>query len=146
MHLISSFFCQIGQRPEFPLIFRYKHVSLFLIPSLLLQEQVFHIDSRAESGKGRCSFNPQVNTVSVMLSESYLSLSLSRSLCLSHFLSSFLSVFLPLSLSLSGLSMVSVCFWSHLCLSLCRCIFISSPHTCPHGPLYSSLNALFCIK
>lgn len=34
----------------------------------LWQEQVFHIDSKSESGKGRCSFNPQVNTVSVMLS------------------------------------------------------------------------------
>lgn len=34
----------------------------------LRQEQVFHIDSKTESGKGRCSFNPQVNTVSVMLS------------------------------------------------------------------------------
>lgn len=38
----------------------------FLFP--LPQEQVFHIDSRTESGKGRCSFNPRVNTVSVMLS------------------------------------------------------------------------------
>lgn len=38
----------------------------FLFP--LRQEQVFHIDSRTESGKGRCSFNPRVNTVSVMLS------------------------------------------------------------------------------
>lgn len=34
----------------------------------VLQEQVFHIDSKTESGKGRCSFNPEVNTVSVMLS------------------------------------------------------------------------------
>lgn len=40
-------------------------------PSLFLrQEQTFHIDSRSESGKGRCSFNPRVNTVSIMLSRS----------------------------------------------------------------------------
>lgn len=41
----------------------------------LWQEQVFHIDSKTESGKGRCSFNPQVNTVSVMLSRCLLPLS-----------------------------------------------------------------------
>lgn len=40
--------------------------------SSLWQEQVFHIDSKTESGKGRCSFNPQVNTVSVMLSRCLL--------------------------------------------------------------------------
>lgn len=27
------------------------------------------IDSKCESGKGRCSFNPNVNTVSVMINE-----------------------------------------------------------------------------
>lgn len=40
--------------------------------SSLQQEQVFHIDSKTESGKGRCSFNPQVNTISVMLSRCLL--------------------------------------------------------------------------
>uniref|UniRef100_A0A8C1IBP4 Semaphorin-3C n=1 Tax=Cyprinus carpio TaxID=7962 RepID=A0A8C1IBP4_CYPCA len=37
------------------------------------EEQVFQISSRAESGKGRCSFNPQVNTVSVMLNQELFS-------------------------------------------------------------------------
>ncbi|XP_067346367.1 semaphorin-3C isoform X2 [Channa argus] len=37
------------------------------------EEQVFHIDSKTESGKGRCSFNPQVNTVSVMLNQELFS-------------------------------------------------------------------------
>ncbi|XP_036375723.1 semaphorin-3C-like [Megalops cyprinoides] len=37
------------------------------------EEQVFHIDSRAESGKGRCSFSPRVNTVSVMLNQELFS-------------------------------------------------------------------------
>uniref|UniRef100_A0A6Q2Y9T5 Semaphorin-3C n=1 Tax=Esox lucius TaxID=8010 RepID=A0A6Q2Y9T5_ESOLU len=36
-------------------------------------EVIFNIDSRAESGKGRCSFNPRVNTVSVMLNEELFS-------------------------------------------------------------------------
>ncbi|MGH0129546.1 UNVERIFIED_CONTAM: hypothetical protein FKN15_033871 [Acipenser sinensis] len=31
------------------------------------EEKVFFIDSKTESGKGRCSFNPKVNTVSVMI-------------------------------------------------------------------------------
>ncbi|KAM4569194.1 semaphorin-3C isoform 2-T2 [Odontesthes bonariensis] len=35
--------------------------------------EVFHIDSRTESGKGRCSFNPQVNTVSVMINQELFS-------------------------------------------------------------------------
>ncbi|KAF3859296.1 hypothetical protein F7725_021695, partial [Dissostichus mawsoni] len=39
----------------------------------LSQEQVFLIDSRSESGKGRCSFNPQVNTVSVMRNQELFS-------------------------------------------------------------------------
>uniref|UniRef100_A0A7N8Y7B0 Semaphorin-3C n=1 Tax=Mastacembelus armatus TaxID=205130 RepID=A0A7N8Y7B0_9TELE len=34
---------------------------------------IFHIDSRTDSGKGRCSFNPQVNTVSVMLNQELFS-------------------------------------------------------------------------
>lgn len=33
------------------------------------EDQVFMIDSKCESGKGRCSFNPNVNTVSVMISK-----------------------------------------------------------------------------
>lgn len=45
-------------------------ISDFLFP--LAQEQVFHLDSRTESGKGRCSFNPQVNTASVMISRCFL--------------------------------------------------------------------------
>uniref|UniRef100_A0A674PGZ6 Semaphorin-3C n=1 Tax=Takifugu rubripes TaxID=31033 RepID=A0A674PGZ6_TAKRU len=43
----------------------------FLFP--LRQEQVFLIDSKTESGKGRCSFNPRVNTVSVMLNQELFS-------------------------------------------------------------------------
>uniref|UniRef100_A0A8C8RKM3 Semaphorin-3C n=1 Tax=Pelusios castaneus TaxID=367368 RepID=A0A8C8RKM3_9SAUR len=39
----------------------------------ILQEQVFKIDSKCESGKGRCSFNPNVNTVSVMINEELFS-------------------------------------------------------------------------
>ncbi|XP_006633538.2 semaphorin-3C isoform X1 [Lepisosteus oculatus] len=37
------------------------------------EEQVFYVDSKAESGKGRCSFNPNVNTVSVMINEELFS-------------------------------------------------------------------------
>uniref|UniRef100_A0A8D0GSK2 Semaphorin 3C n=1 Tax=Sphenodon punctatus TaxID=8508 RepID=A0A8D0GSK2_SPHPU len=37
------------------------------------EEQVFMIDSKCESGKGRCSFNPTVNTVSVMINEELFS-------------------------------------------------------------------------
>uniref|UniRef100_A0A7M4F8A1 Semaphorin-3C n=1 Tax=Crocodylus porosus TaxID=8502 RepID=A0A7M4F8A1_CROPO len=37
------------------------------------EEQVFKIDSKCESGKGRCSFNPNVNTVSVMINEELFS-------------------------------------------------------------------------
>ncbi|XP_014350147.1 semaphorin-3C isoform X2 [Latimeria chalumnae] len=36
-------------------------------------EQVFMIDSKSESGKGRCSFNPKVNTVSVMIKQELFS-------------------------------------------------------------------------
>ncbi|XP_058875340.1 semaphorin-3C-like, partial [Acipenser ruthenus] len=36
-------------------------------------ENVFFIDSKTESGKGRCSFNPTVNTVSVMINEELFS-------------------------------------------------------------------------
>ncbi|XP_026853156.2 semaphorin-3C [Electrophorus electricus] len=37
------------------------------------EEKVFHIASRAESGKGRCSFSPRVNTVSIMLNQELFS-------------------------------------------------------------------------
>ncbi|XP_039616988.1 semaphorin-3C [Polypterus senegalus] len=37
------------------------------------EDQVFFIDSKTESGKGRCSFNPRVNTVSVMMNEELFS-------------------------------------------------------------------------
>ncbi|KAB0375966.1 hypothetical protein FD755_012609, partial [Muntiacus reevesi] len=37
------------------------------------EDQVFMIDSKGESGKGRCSFNPNVNTVSVMINEELFS-------------------------------------------------------------------------
>uniref|UniRef100_A0A4W3JX11 Semaphorin-3C n=1 Tax=Callorhinchus milii TaxID=7868 RepID=A0A4W3JX11_CALMI len=37
------------------------------------EDQTFVIDSRSESGKGRCSFNPQVNTVSLMINEELFS-------------------------------------------------------------------------
>nr|XP_023666742.1 semaphorin-3C [Paramormyrops kingsleyae] len=37
------------------------------------EDQIFHIDSRPESGKGRCSFSPKVNTVSVMLNQELFS-------------------------------------------------------------------------
>ncbi|XP_062853051.1 semaphorin-3C isoform X1 [Trichomycterus rosablanca] len=37
------------------------------------EERVFHVSSRSESGKGRCSFNPRVNTVSVMLNQELFS-------------------------------------------------------------------------
>ncbi|TST22527.1 Semaphorin-3C [Bagarius yarrelli] len=37
------------------------------------QEKVFYVSSKSESGKGRCSFNPQVNTVSAMLNQELFS-------------------------------------------------------------------------
>ncbi|KAJ7329543.1 hypothetical protein JRQ81_015717, partial [Phrynocephalus forsythii] len=37
------------------------------------EDQIFKIDSKCESGKGRCSFNPTVNTVSVMINEELFS-------------------------------------------------------------------------
>ncbi|KAM6437628.1 semaphorin-3C isoform 1-T1 [Liasis olivaceus] len=37
------------------------------------EEQVFKIDSKCESGKGRCSFNPSANTVSVMINQELFS-------------------------------------------------------------------------
>lgn len=44
----------------------YSPVCAYINRGRRPEEQVFLIDSRSESGKGRCSFNPQVNTVSVM--------------------------------------------------------------------------------
>uniref|UniRef100_A0A6Q2ZF32 Semaphorin-3C n=1 Tax=Esox lucius TaxID=8010 RepID=A0A6Q2ZF32_ESOLU len=43
----------------------YSPVCAFVNRGRRPEEQVFNIDSRAESGKGRCSFNPRVNTVSL---------------------------------------------------------------------------------
>uniref|UniRef100_A0A8D3C5H1 Sema domain, immunoglobulin domain (Ig), short basic domain, secreted, (semaphorin) 3C n=1 Tax=Scophthalmus maximus TaxID=52904 RepID=A0A8D3C5H1_SCOMX len=43
----------------------YSPVCVYVNRGRRPEEQVFHIDSRTESGKGRCSFNPQVNTVSL---------------------------------------------------------------------------------
>ncbi|XP_073508410.1 semaphorin-3C [Phyllobates terribilis] len=37
------------------------------------EDQIFLIDTKNESGKGRCSFNPKVNTVSVMINEELFS-------------------------------------------------------------------------
>uniref|UniRef100_A0A4W5RPA8 Semaphorin-3C n=1 Tax=Hucho hucho TaxID=62062 RepID=A0A4W5RPA8_9TELE len=51
----------------------YSPVCAFINRGRRPEEQVFHIDSRAESGKGRCSFNPRVNTVSVMLNQELFS-------------------------------------------------------------------------
>ncbi|XP_044042389.1 semaphorin-3C [Siniperca chuatsi] len=51
----------------------YSPVCVYLNRGRRPEEQVFHIDSRTESGKGRCSFNPQVNTVSVMLNQELFS-------------------------------------------------------------------------
>lgn len=48
--------------------FHWSWLILVCILSIT-QDQVFVIDSKCESGKGRCSFNPSVNTVSVMISE-----------------------------------------------------------------------------
>ncbi|XP_026065645.1 semaphorin-3C-like [Carassius auratus] len=51
----------------------YSPVCAFVNRGRRPEEQVFQISSRAESGKGRCSFNPQVNTVSVMLNQELFS-------------------------------------------------------------------------
>ncbi|XP_023121629.2 semaphorin-3C [Amphiprion ocellaris] len=51
----------------------YSPVCVYINRGRRPEEQVFHIDSRTESGKGRCSFNPQVNTVSVMLNQELFS-------------------------------------------------------------------------
>ncbi|KAK5848970.1 hypothetical protein PBY51_008648 [Eleginops maclovinus] len=51
----------------------YSPVCAYINRGRRPEEQVFLIDSRTESGKGRCSFNPQVNTVSVMLNQELFS-------------------------------------------------------------------------
>ncbi|XP_061571296.1 semaphorin-3C [Cololabis saira] len=51
----------------------YSPVCVYINRGRRPEEQVFHVDSRSESGKGRCSFNPQVNTVSVMINQELFS-------------------------------------------------------------------------
>ncbi|XP_072311253.1 semaphorin-3C [Eucyclogobius newberryi] len=51
----------------------YSPVCVYINRGRRPEEQVFHIDSKSEPGKGRCSFNPQVNTVSVMLNQELFS-------------------------------------------------------------------------
>ncbi|XP_076153557.1 semaphorin-3C [Alosa pseudoharengus] len=51
----------------------YSPVCAYINRGRRPEEKVFQIASRAESGKGRCSFNPQVNTVSVMLNQELFS-------------------------------------------------------------------------
>ncbi|XP_077399613.1 semaphorin-3C isoform X2 [Vanacampus margaritifer] len=51
----------------------YSPVCVYVNRGRRPEEQIFHIDSRSESGKGRCSFNPQVNTVSIMLNQELFS-------------------------------------------------------------------------
>ncbi|KAJ8245327.1 hypothetical protein GJAV_G00269600 [Gymnothorax javanicus] len=51
----------------------YSPVCAYIHRGRRSEEQVFQIDSRIESGKGRCSFSPQVNTVSVMLNQELFS-------------------------------------------------------------------------
>uniref|UniRef100_A0A8C7X5G2 Sema domain, immunoglobulin domain (Ig), short basic domain, secreted, (semaphorin) 3C n=1 Tax=Oryzias sinensis TaxID=183150 RepID=A0A8C7X5G2_9TELE len=51
----------------------YSPVCVFINRGRRPEEQVFFIDSRSEPGKGRCSFNPQVNTVSVMINQELFS-------------------------------------------------------------------------
>nr|XP_020472443.1 semaphorin-3C [Monopterus albus]XP_020472444.1 semaphorin-3C [Monopterus albus] len=51
----------------------YSPVCVYINRGRRPEEKIFHIDSRTDSGKGRCSFNPQVNTVSVMLNQELFS-------------------------------------------------------------------------
>ncbi|XP_051911383.1 semaphorin-3C [Hippocampus zosterae] len=51
----------------------YSPVCVYVNRGRRPEEQTFHIDSRSESGKGRCSFNPRVNTVSIMLNQELFS-------------------------------------------------------------------------
>ncbi|KAM8909483.1 semaphorin-3C isoform 3-T3 [Spinachia spinachia] len=51
----------------------YSPVCVYVNRGRRPEEQVFHIDSGSESGKGRCSFNPEVNTASVMINQELFS-------------------------------------------------------------------------
>nr|XP_061809660.1 semaphorin-3C-like [Nerophis lumbriciformis] len=51
----------------------YSPVCVYVNRGRRPEEQILYIDSRTESGKGRCSFNPLVNTVSVMLNQELFS-------------------------------------------------------------------------
>lgn len=51
----------------------YSPVCVYINRGRRPEEQIFHLDSKSESGKGRCSFNPEVNTVSVMLNQELFS-------------------------------------------------------------------------
>uniref|UniRef100_A0A8C6LWX9 Semaphorin-3C n=1 Tax=Nothobranchius furzeri TaxID=105023 RepID=A0A8C6LWX9_NOTFU len=51
----------------------YSPVCVYINRGRRPEEQVFSIDSKMESGKGRCSFNPRVNTVSVMINQELFS-------------------------------------------------------------------------
>ncbi|KAM9824823.1 semaphorin-3C [Neosynchiropus ocellatus] len=51
----------------------YSPVCVYVNRGRRPEEQIFHIDSKTEPGKGRCSFNPDVNTVSVMLNQELFS-------------------------------------------------------------------------
>uniref|UniRef100_A0A3Q2YQY2 Semaphorin 3C n=1 Tax=Hippocampus comes TaxID=109280 RepID=A0A3Q2YQY2_HIPCM len=51
----------------------YSPVCVYVNRGRRPEEQTFHVDSRSESGKGRCSFNPRVNTVSIMLNQELFS-------------------------------------------------------------------------
>ncbi|XP_064200572.1 semaphorin-3C-like [Anguilla rostrata] len=51
----------------------YSPVCTYINRGRRPEDQVFYVDSEDESGKGRCSFNPTVNTVSVMLNQELFS-------------------------------------------------------------------------
>ncbi|XP_037316132.2 semaphorin-3C [Pungitius pungitius] len=51
----------------------YSPVCVYVNRGRRPEEQVFHIDSKSESGKGRCSFNPEVNTASIMINQELFS-------------------------------------------------------------------------
>ncbi|XP_017158394.1 semaphorin-3C [Poecilia reticulata] len=51
----------------------YSPVCVYINRGRRPEEQVFYVDSETESGKGRCSFNPQVNTVSVVINQELFS-------------------------------------------------------------------------
>ncbi|XP_037551833.1 semaphorin-3C [Nematolebias whitei] len=51
----------------------YSPVCVYINRGRRPEEQVFYIDSKTEPGKGRCSFNPRVNTVSVMINQELFS-------------------------------------------------------------------------